>query len=218
MNKAFVFDLNGTLINDMQYHITAWHDVLNNLGAGIDMERMKAECYGKGEELIERIMPGKFTHQERISISEEKESVYRIAYQPHLHLITGANEFLQEAFEKGILMAIGSAAPRLNVDFVLDGMNIRHFFKAVISADEVQHSKPDPETYLLCAKALHLPAKDCIVFEDALMGVKSAYNAGMKCVVLTTVHAEHEFEEDKNIIAFGNNFTVFSITALQNQI
>ena len=56
--KAFLFDLNGTMINDMPYHIKAWHKILNDLGAGISMERMKDECYGKNNELLERIFPG----------------------------------------------------------------------------------------------------------------------------------------------------------------
>ena len=52
--KAFLFDLNGTMINDMPYHIKAWHRILTNIGANISLERMKQECYGKNEELIER--------------------------------------------------------------------------------------------------------------------------------------------------------------------
>jgi beta-phosphoglucomutase-like phosphatase (HAD superfamily) len=58
--KAFLFDLNGTMINDMPYHIKAWHRILTSLGADISLERMKEECYGKNEELVERIFPGRF--------------------------------------------------------------------------------------------------------------------------------------------------------------
>ncbi len=57
--KAFLFDLNGTMINDMEYHIRAWYRILNELGANISMEKMKEECYGKNHELLERIFPGK---------------------------------------------------------------------------------------------------------------------------------------------------------------
>jgi beta-phosphoglucomutase-like phosphatase (HAD superfamily) len=55
--KAFLFDLNGTMINDMRYHVKAWHRILNELGAMISMEKMKEECYGKNHELLERIFP-----------------------------------------------------------------------------------------------------------------------------------------------------------------
>src|SRR5882672_11711973 len=63
--KAFLFDLNGTMIDDMQYHIRAWHHILNELGADISMERMKQECYGKNQELLERIFPSRFTEEEK---------------------------------------------------------------------------------------------------------------------------------------------------------
>jgi beta-phosphoglucomutase len=59
--KAFLFDLNGTMIDDMGYHIKAWHTILNNLGADISLERTKQECYGKNHELLERIFPGRFS-------------------------------------------------------------------------------------------------------------------------------------------------------------
>ena len=62
---AFLFDLNGTMINDMPYHISAWHRIMNELGANISLERMKEECYGKNHEVIERIFPGRFTDGEK---------------------------------------------------------------------------------------------------------------------------------------------------------
>jgi Predicted phosphatase/phosphohexomutase len=65
--KAFLFDMNGTMINDMQYHISAWHRILNEFGANISMERMKEECYGKNHELIERILPGSLPKKKKIS-------------------------------------------------------------------------------------------------------------------------------------------------------
>ncbi|HZX57537.1 MAG TPA: HAD family phosphatase, partial [Mucilaginibacter sp.] len=63
--KAFLFDLNGTMIDDMDFHIKAWHGILNELGANISMARMKEECYGKNDELLERIFPGRFTEEEK---------------------------------------------------------------------------------------------------------------------------------------------------------
>ena len=75
-------------------------------------------------------------------------------------------------------MAIGSAAIQSNIDFVLDGLHIRHYFDAIVSADDVTHSKPDPETYIKCAGKLGMDPDDCLVFEDAPKGAESAKNAG----------------------------------------
>lgn len=204
--QGFIFDLNGTMIDDMQYHINAWHRILNELGAGISLERTKEECYGKNHELLERIFPGRFTEEEKNELSIAKETKYQEEFKPHLKLIDGLDDILQQAHTTGIKMAIGSAAITYNIDFVLDGLQIRHYFDAIVSADDVTTSKPDPETFLKCAEALHIPAAGCIVFEDAPKGVEAALNAGMDCLIITTMHDEQEFERYQNIIGFISNY------------
>jgi beta-phosphoglucomutase len=204
--KAFLFDMNGTMINDMQYHISAWHRILNEFGADISMERMKEECYGKNHELIERILPGRFTEEEKDKLSIEKERQYQRDFGPHLALINGLERFLKESMAAGIKLGIGSAAIRYNIDFVLDGLGIRKYFQAIVSADDVIRSKPDPATWLKCADDLRLPFGDCLVFEDSPKGAESALNAGMKCIIITSLHSRDEFSSYKNVIGFINDF------------
>lgn len=205
--KAFLFDLNGTMIDDMQYHITAWYRILNELGAGISMERMKKECYGKNNELLERVFPGRFSEDEKNYMSLEKEKQYQQEYRPQLKLIDGLDIFLKQSDEKNIAMAIGSAAIMFNIDFVLDGLNIRPYFTAIASADDVQYSKPHPQTYLQCAAKLNLLPQNCIVFEDSPKGVEAAANAGMPSVVITSMHPKEDFEDFDNILLFINDYT-----------
>ena len=204
--SAFLFDLNGTMIDDMQYHIRAWHDILNSLGANISMERMKEECYGKNEELLDRMFPGRFSDKEKSRMSMKKETAYQNVFRPHLKLINGLNELMERASNKGISMAIGSAAIMYNIDFVLDGLNIRHYINAIVSADDVTVSKPDPETYLKCAELLGKNPDECIVFEDSPKGVEAAANAKMQCVVLTTMHTSEEFSRYDNIICIVKDY------------
>lgn len=205
--KAFLFDLNGTMIDDMQYHIKAWHGILNGLGANISMERMKEECYGKNDELLERMFPGRFSDEEKREMSFEKERHYQVAFKPHLKLLPGLDRFLEDAYQQQISMAIGSAAIMFNIDFVLDNLNLRHYIQAIVSADDVAVSKPDPETFLLCAQRLETAPQQCIVFEDAPKGVESANRAGMKVVVLTTLHEAHEFEGMEHVLMCVKDFT-----------
>jgi HAD superfamily hydrolase (TIGR01509 family) len=204
--KAFLFDLNGTMINDMAYHVKAWHRILNELGAGISMQRMKEECYGKNHELLERIFPGRFTLEEKNRMSLEKEKQYQKDFRPHLQLINGLDDFLERSYKSGIKMAIGSAAIMFNVNFVIDGLNIRHYFDALVSADDVANSKPDKETWLTCAGKLGVPAKDCLVFEDAPKGVESAQQAEMDCIVITTMHEKKDFAGYSNVLYFINDY------------
>lgn len=206
--KAFLFDLNGTMINDMAFHNHAWHNILTkDLGANISFEAVKKEMYGKNQDLLERVFGvGHFTQERIDQISIEKERRYQAAYKEHLELISGLGNFLEKARESGVLMAIGSAAIPFNINFVLDNLNIRSYFTAIVSAEDVVNSKPDPETFTKGASILGVAPADCIVFEDAPKGVEAAKNAGMKCIALTTMHTKDEFTVNDNIIAFIEDY------------
>jgi beta-phosphoglucomutase len=203
--KAFLFDLNGTMVNDMPFHIRAWHKIFHKYGAMFSLERTKLECYGKNEEIFDRIFPGRFTNAEKSQMGLNKEIEYQKAFAPHLKLIDGLDDFLKVAGAAGVKMGIGSAAIMFNIDFVLDGLNIRNYFDAIVSADNVINSKPDPETFLNGAAILNIHPQNCIVFEDSPKGVEAATRAGMKSVVLTTMHSKEEFKDD-NIICFIENY------------
>jgi len=207
--KAFIFDLNGTMIDDMEYHIRAWHHVLNNqLGADMDWHEVKSHMYGKNSELLIRVFgPDRFSTEEMDQVSLEKEKRYQEAFAPHLALIAGLPEFLARAEACGIAMAIGSAAIPFNIDFVLDRLDIRKYFKAVVSADDVKQSKPDPETYLKAATLLGVEPAACIVFEDAPKGVEAAQRAGMRSVVLTTMHNKQDFGAYSHVLHFVKDYT-----------
>ncbi|MEY4456754.1 MAG: hypothetical protein RLY15_1018 [Bacteroidota bacterium] len=198
--KAFVFDLNGTMVNDMPYHIKAWHEKIIQLGGTLTLDEMKHQCYGKNDELLERVFPGKYSLEERIKIGNEKEAIYRIEFKPFLKLMDGLDQFLKKADQENIKMAIGSAAIMDNINFVIQNMHIEHYFNTIISANDVKNSKPDPETFLKCAEALSVAPADCLVFEDTPMGVECALNAGMQTVVILGEHEAAEFEQYKNVI------------------
>ena len=124
--KAFIFDLNGTMIDDMEFHSRAWSSILNeDLGAGLSAEEVKREMYGKNSELLERIF-GKahFSPERELELSMEKERRYQKAYLPYMKLIDGLAIFLEQAQDQQVGMAIGSAAIPFNIDYILDNLNI----------------------------------------------------------------------------------------------
>jgi HAD superfamily hydrolase (TIGR01509 family) len=218
--KAFIFDLNGTMVNDMPYHTKAWQNLLNDeLGGNFTWEQVKPQMYGKNPEVLVRMFgPDRFTMDEMVSLSLEKEKRYQVEFLPHLQLLPGLNDFLEKAYQKGIPMAVGSAAIPFNIDFVLDNLNIRHYFKAIVSADDVVLSKPHPETFLKAANLLGANAEDCIVFEDVPKGAEAAFNAGMKAAVLTTTHEPDEFTYLPNVIQFATDFEDEAVKALVDTI
>jgi HAD superfamily hydrolase (TIGR01509 family) len=203
MKKAFISDMNGTMIDDMAYHLEGWYNTLLELGAGLSREAVKKEMYGKNQELLVRVFgKDRFTAAEMDALSLEKEKRYQAAYLPHLRLIPGLQAFLEAAEKEGIPMGIGTAAIPFNVDFALDNLHIRHYFKSIITANDVNTSKPHPEVFLKAATELGADPASCVVFEDAPKGVEAAANAGMKAVVLTTMHTREEFSDYDNIITF----------------
>jgi beta-phosphoglucomutase len=207
-SKAFLFDLNGTMIDDMHYHLDVWHDVLvNKLGANLSYEQTRLHMYGKNDELLIRVFgKDRFTQKEMDDISHQKEVEYQKIYKPHLRLLPGLAEFLAKADSSNIRMAIGSAAIPFNIDFVLDNLDLRHYFKAIVSAHDVAISKPHPEVYLKAAELLNVNPSDCIVFEDAPKGVEAAQRAGMQAVAVTTIHTPEEFKNLPNILMFIKDY------------
>ena len=207
--KAFIFDLNGTMINDMEYHTRAWQNILNDdLGGQFSWDEVKRQMYGKNQEVLVRMFgPNRFTEDEMVDLSVEKEKRYQQAFFPYLQLLPGLMDFLEQAHQRGIAMAIASAAIPFNIDFVLDNLNIRHYFGAVVSADEVTISKPHPETFLKAAAQLGVAPADCLVFEDVPKGAEAAQNADMAAVVLTTTHQQDEFAHLPNVQYFAPDFT-----------
>jgi HAD superfamily hydrolase (TIGR01509 family) len=214
--RAFIFDLNGTMINDMEFHIRAWTYILNEeLKAGMTYDQVKSQMYGKNSELFIRVFgEGKMTNDEMEYWSMEKEKRYQKDYRPHLRLINGLDELLKKAHEAKIPMGIGSAAIPFNIDFVLDQLDIRKYFTAIVSAEDVRISKPDPETFLKAARLLNTSPADCLVFEDAPKGVEAARNAGIPCVVLTTLHSQSEFPVTDHVLAFIKDYTDPYISSL----
>lgn len=206
--SAFLFDLNGTMIDDMRFHLDVWHDLLNNdLGARLSREEVRSHMYGKNHELLERVFGStRFSVDELDRISRMKEDRYQAEYRPHLALLPGLHGFLEKASQSAIRMAIGSAAIPYNIDFVVDALKIRHYFDAIVSADDVAKSKPHPETYLKAADLLGIDPAACVVFEDAPKGVEAAGRAGMKSVVITTLHSPEEFAHLSGIIMFVDDY------------
>ncbi|MDE1192197.1 MAG: HAD family phosphatase [Arachidicoccus sp.] len=205
--RSFIFDMNGTMVDDMEYHTIAWYKVLNNLNANMSLEETKLHMYGKAEEMFDRIFgENKFEPDVLQKIILSKEQAYQDAFRPHLHLIAGLHAFLQKAKQKNIGLAIGTAAPTTNVEFVLDNLHLRDFFPVVVDAQDVEKSKPDPEVFLKCAELLQVNPTDAIVFEDAPKGVEAARNGGFKAIVLTTFHEAKDFEQYDNVLFCIENY------------
>lgn len=218
MQTGFIFDMDGTMIDNMMVHHRAWQAKLAAVGLDLTLNEVVAQCHGRNDEILTRLFGDRFSADERRQISQEKEAQYRLTFKDQLKLVAGLPEFLQQAYELGIPMGIGTAANIENVDFVLNTLNIRHFFGAILCESDVTKGKPDPEVFLKAANRLGVPAAQCLVFEDSPTGARAARNAGMKAVILTTTHQQPEFAEFKNVVALVPDYTALRAGDLQKLV
>ena len=213
--KGIIFDLDGTMVDNMMIHHQAWQRKLGTLGLDLTLEEVMDQIHGINEEIILRIFGHRFSDQERAQISWEKEAEYRNIFKERLQLIAGLPEFLTQINELGLPMAIGTAAPPENVDFVLDNLKIRDLFDSVLHSKNVSKGKPDPEIFLNCSENIGVPIKDCMVFEDSLVGAQTALNAGCPAVIVTTTHQAEEFAHFPHIIKFISDYRDLQLSDLE---
>ncbi len=214
--KGIIFDMDGTMVDNMMVHHRAWQQKLADWGMPMTLEEVMEKVHGINEEILARLFGDRFTPEERRKLSLEKEEAYRQIFKPELRLIDGLPELLEDLRKQGVPMGVGSAAPPENVDFVMDNLQIRHYFRAVKHSRDVEKGKPDPEIYHKVADEMGLQTEDILIFEDSPVGAESARRAGSPLVVVTTTHKEEEFAHLPNVLAFVDDFRSIDIEKLRS--
>jgi HAD superfamily hydrolase (TIGR01509 family) len=116
----------------------------------------------------------------------------------------------------GVLMCVGSSAPDENIALVLDGLNIRRYFAAVIGASQIAQGKPNPEVFLKAAAAMNLTPEQCVVIEDAVLGVEAARNAGMAVIAISTIMPPERLQQADMVIKDFTEVNVYTFENLLN--
>ncbi len=147
-------------------------------------------------------------------MGEEKEAFYREAYAPHVAPLKGLTALMALADARGVPMAVGTAAPPGNIAVVLDGLGIRQRFRTIVSPSQGFRGKPHPDMFLAAAERMGVAPADCLVFEDAPLGVEAARNAGMKAVAMLTMLKAADFAAYANVIAAAPDFAALDAPAL----
>lgn len=184
MIRGVLFDMDGVLVNNTQAHVKAFEIFCERYGVEEWQHKLQT-AFGMGNDDIMRlILPEEIIREKGMkALGEEKEAIYREVYAPEIRPVRGLVELLEELRRRGIRCAVGSSGCRENVDFVLSNCGITDYFSCIVSGDRVTRCKPDPEIYLLAAEGLHLPSAECLVFEDARVGITAARRAGAGRIV-----------------------------------
>lgn len=205
--RAFIFDMDGTLVDNMFFHTEAWGKMLAENGVEMNAHDFLVKTAGKTNREILPTVFGDISDERIAELGTRKETLYQELFLPVRKTVDGVIEFLEEAKNLGIKMAVATAAPVINVEFILDGLDLRKYFQAVVTAADVKEGKPNPEIFLKSAEKLNVEPNSCLVFEDAIGGFEAAHRAGMKSIGIATVNSIEDILKLDSVVEAHADFT-----------
>jgi beta-phosphoglucomutase len=208
---AVLFDVDGTMVNNTAFHKNAWLETTCRLGLNLSEKDYHEKIHARSNDKIVRNLFDDPSEELIKKIADEKEILYRSSFAPHLKEIPGLRRFLEELEQAGIICGAVSNSPQENVDFVLDGLGLRRFFKVAINRDMVKVGKPDPEGLLRAADELGFTPDKCIAFDDSASGFRACRNAKMKYIAITAATDPVDLAETYDAVAIYNDFITVSV-------
>lgn len=195
MLKGVIFDWDGVVVDSSAAHKTSWELLAEERNLVLPEDHFTMSFGRTNKVIIPELFhwtqdPGMIAE-----LCDRKEVLYReIIREAGLDPLPGVLELCRELKDADIPMAVGTSTPLQNVQAVIELIGAKDVFDAIISSEDVQRGKPDPEVFLKAADALRVGPEDCVVFEDSLYGIQAALAAGMKAVALTTTHRVSHFD------------------------
>jgi len=183
---AFIFDIDGTIIDSMPWHGKSWEVFFARHGHPYPGESFLRGSAGRtGVELMRELF-GPLSDTDAWVLVHEKETIYRDLFRPVFSEIAGFRDFARRAKAAGIRIACATAGDADNLAFAIKGLDMGSEFDALVGAQDVANGKPAPDLFLLAAKRMGAAPADCIVFEDAPLGIEAARRASMSAIAVTS--------------------------------
>ena len=180
---AVIFDLDGVICSTDEYHFQAWKALSDSVGIYFDSsinDLLRGVSQMESLNLILQRCKREFSEEERLVLAEKKNCIYQelLKKMTTADLTDDVKKTLETLRSRGYCLAIGSSSK--NARLILGQIGLNTFFDAVSDGTLIKRSKPDPEVFLLASQMLHVPAKRCLVVEDAVSGAEAAHRGGMK--------------------------------------
>ncbi|PWT74508.1 MAG: hypothetical protein C5B46_03965 [Proteobacteria bacterium] len=187
-NCAVLWDMDGTLIDSEEFHWIAWHQTMADEGIAISRDQFLASFGQRNDSILPRWLGESATPERMERIADAKEERYRaLVRDKGIAALPGVSVWVRRLHEQGWRQAIASAAPRPNIDVILEGLRARNLFEAIVSAEDVENGKPDPEVFLTAASRVGVAPDRCIVVEDAAAGIEGARRAVMRSIGVSRI-------------------------------
>ncbi len=216
MPDGVIFDMDGVLVDSGEPHHESWQVLAQQYGIDVSAERF-GKTFGRPSRDIIRIIWGEDLSDEEIErIDAEKEAVYRDLVRDDVPLMPGCRDLLQRLSDAGYRLAVGTSGPEENLTLVLERGGIAPFFAATVNGFDVEHGKPAPDCFVLAAERLGISPQQCIVVEDAPVGVQAGVAAGAAVIALTGTQPRDALQEAgaARIVDHLDEITVDMVAAL----
>jgi beta-phosphoglucomutase family hydrolase len=212
---AAIFDWDGVIIDSGQLHAQSWRLLAAELGKSVVADSFIRGFGMKSGRIIAEIHGWAKDPAEIARLERRKEELYReIVARSEMAPLPGVVEWLERLKSAGVRCAVASSTHRLNIDAVLDRIGLRHAFREIISAEDVEQGKPNPEVFAKAAQRLGIAAPRCVVFEDAHVGIEAAHAAGMKVVAVATTHTVEQLSAADLVVRRLDELTVEQVASV----
>lgn len=213
MIRGVIFDMDGVLVFNRDAHIEAFEVICRKYGVPFSRKEFMPTFGMTNDQILAKLMPEVIKKMDWHKIAAEKEEIYREIFERTIAPAPGLVDFLKALKNDGFKTAVGSSGNTPNVNFVLSRCGITPYFDAIANGDMITHGKPDPEVYLLAAKKLNLDPAECIVAEDAPVGIEAARRAGCAVMAIASTFERSALSDYDLLI---DDFTQISTNDLRN--
>lgn len=193
--KAFIFDLDGVIVDTAKYHFLAWQKIANQLGIEFTHEhneQLKGVSRIRSLDIILGLgnVEASTEDKEQWLATKNQDYLEYITQMDEQEILEGVVQVLQYLKDNNQPIALGSASK--NARPILEKVNILHYFDAIVDGNDVTNAKPDPEVFVRAAQLLGMPPEGAIVFEDSVAGIQAANIANMVSVGIGSKDVLHE--------------------------
>jgi len=191
--EAFIFDMDGTMIDSMPWHARSWVEFVARHGLKLDVSDILARTTGRtGTECMRELFERELSDAECQALVHEKEEIYRAMFSDNFTEVAGFTAFARAAVARGLKVAVGTAGDKHNIEFAMSRLKMDPLPLAIVGGDEGFAGKPTPEIFLEAARRIGVAPERCVVFEDAPFGIEAARRGGMRAVAVCSTHTAAE--------------------------
>ncbi|MDP2919046.1 MAG: HAD family phosphatase [Dehalococcoidia bacterium] len=212
--KAVLWDMDGVIVDSGNYHMKSWQAALGKRGVNFTEADFRRVFGMRNLEIIRGIFGENVSLETVEAIARDKEETFRSLIRGSVKALPGVLRLIRALDAAGFRQALVSSTPLENIELITTALGIKHYFRHIISGQDVKEGKPSPQGYLLAARKMDASPGNYVVIEDAAAGVEAAKNGGMKCIAVTNTSPADKLAEADLIVNSLQEVTIAVIEKL----